>query len=132
MSATDNSLPPEVRLSLYLATRFLQELQLALQLIGIPSAYVRPGIEGIVFPRLYVGFTEDELERWGETDDGTELDDFVCAVPFAPKARHPCWAARDPEWWFMWWGDQTMPICEATDMRLAARVIAGQLYEESA
>jgi len=40
----DHTLPTEVRLSLYLATRLLQELELALQLIGIPSAYVRPGI----------------------------------------------------------------------------------------
>jgi hypothetical protein len=81
---------------------------------------------------LYVGFTEDELEGWGEEGDGTELDDFVCAVPFTPSAQRPSWAAPDPEWWFMWWGDQTMPICEATDMSRAARVIADQLFEESA
>lgn len=34
MLSIDNSIPSEVRLSLYLATRFLQELELALQLIG--------------------------------------------------------------------------------------------------
>jgi hypothetical protein len=120
----DHTIPSDVRLSLYLSTRFLQELSLALQLIGVPSAYVRPGVEGVDFPRLYVGFAEDELE-------GTELDDFVCAMPFTPMAQSPSRNARDPEWWFMWWGDQTLPICQATDMKQAARVIADQLFEGS-
>jgi hypothetical protein len=128
----DHTIPSEVRLSLYLSARFLQELELALQLIGVPSAYVRPGIEGVVFPRLYVGFTEDELEGWGETDDGAERDEFICAVPFTLNEQRRCWTDPDPEWWFMWWGDQMLPICRATDMRRAARVIADQLYEESA
>src|SRR6266545_4638914 len=46
----DHTIPSEVRLSLYLSARFLQELGLALQLIGVPSVYVRPGIEGVAFP----------------------------------------------------------------------------------
>lgn len=113
--------------------RFLQELELALRLIGIPSAYVRPGIEEVAFPRLYVGCTEDELEAFDVTDEArAELGGFVCAVPFALNEQRRCWADPDPEWWFMWWGDQTLPICQATDMRRAARVIADQLYEESA
>jgi hypothetical protein len=128
----DHTIPSDYRLSLYLSSRFLQELSVALQLIGIPSAYVRPGIEGVVFPRLYVGFTEDDLEGGDRMDDGTRLDDFVCGVPFAPPAQRPSWTAPDSEWWFMWWGDQTMPICKATDMKQAAQVIADQLLEESA
>jgi hypothetical protein len=46
----DHTIPSEVRLSLYLSARFLQELELALQLIGIPSVYVPPGVEGLPFP----------------------------------------------------------------------------------
>jgi hypothetical protein len=111
----DHTIPSEFRLSLYLSTRLLQELSLALRLIGVPSAYIRPGAEGVVFPRLYVGCADGEL------------DDFVCAVPLSSRAHCPCRSARDPEWWFMWWRDQTMPICEATDMKQAARVIADQL-----
>jgi hypothetical protein len=42
----DHTIPSEVRLSLYLSARFLQELELALQLIGGRCIYVRPGIEG--------------------------------------------------------------------------------------
>jgi hypothetical protein len=129
----DHTIPSEVRLSLYLSARFLQELGLALQLIGVPSVYVRPGIEGVAFPRLYVGCTEDELDALDGADEArAELDEFICAVPFTLNEQRRCWTDPDPEWWFMWWGDQTLPICQATDMRLAARVIAEQLYEESA
>jgi hypothetical protein len=129
----DHTIPSEVRLSWYLSARFLQELQLALQLIGVPSAYVRPGIEGVVFPRLYVGFTEDELETFDATDKASaELDEFICAVPFTLNEQCRSWTDPDPEWWFMWWGDQTLPICQATDMKHAALVIAEQLYGESA
>jgi hypothetical protein len=129
----DHTIPSEVRLSLYLSARFLQELELALRLIGVPCAYVRPGIEGVAFPRLYVGFDRDELEPLDATDEAsTELDEFICAVPFTLNEQRRSWTDPDPEWWFMWWGDQTLPICQATDMRIAARVIAEQLYEESA
>jgi hypothetical protein len=129
----DHTIPCEGRLSLYLSARFLQELQVALQLIGVRCAYVRPGIEGVVFPRLYLGFTEGELETLDATDEANaELDEFICAVPFTLNEQRHCWTDPDPEWWFMWWGDQTLPICQATDMRRAARVIADQLREESA
>ncbi len=76
---------------------------------------------------MYVGFTEDDFEEWDQTDDGTKIDDFVCSVPVTPPAQSPSWTASDPEWWFMWWGDQTMPICKATDMKQAAQVITAGL-----
>jgi hypothetical protein len=57
----DHTIPSEVRLSLYLSARFLQELGLALQLFGVPSVYVWPTLKGRP-PRWYVGFAEDELE----------------------------------------------------------------------
>jgi hypothetical protein len=116
----DHTIPSEVRLSLYLSMRFLQELQVALQLMGVPSIYVRPGIEGVAFPRLYVGCMEDDLQG----DDGAEPDEFVCCVPFASCPRDASSPASDLEWWFMWWGDELVPIC-------VARIIVDQLLAGS-
>jgi hypothetical protein len=124
----DHTVPSDLRLSLYLSTRLLQELELALQLMGVPSVYVRPGVEGIAFPRLYVGCMEADLQG----DDGAEPDEFVCSVPFASCPRDSSSPASDPEWWFVWWGDKTLPICKATNMRQAARIIAEQLLAGSA
>jgi hypothetical protein len=147
MSALDDIIPADIRLSLYLAKRFLQELQLALQLIGVPSAYIRPGIEGVVFPRLYVGSTtyepkalevaddreEPVAEPPGKAEDATdEFDFFICAVPLPLPGQHHSRLVPALEWWFMWWSDLLMPICQATDMKYVARVIADQLGEESA
>jgi hypothetical protein len=127
----DHTIPGDVRLSLYLSTRFLQELSIALQLIGIPSAYVRPGIAEAPFPRLYAGFTEDELEALEEMNEAAvEVEDFVCAVPFVLNEGSRCRTDSDPQWWFIWWADQTLPICPATDMNEAARIIAEQLFEQ--
>jgi hypothetical protein len=141
MYAIDDIIPQEVRLSLYLATRFLQELKLALQLIGIPSTYIRPGIDGVILPRLYVGCTEYDLHAWkmaeqadepsGKADGIGELDNFVCALPFSLNDQRRSRTAPELEWWFTWWGDQALPICQARDMRQAAQVIVEQLFEKS-
>lgn len=138
MSAIDETLPTEVRLSLYLSMRLLQELQLALQLIGMPSTYVRPGIEGVAFPRLYVGSTRDEPRAICEVDAVAEpadeppdkaedaivvLDYFICAVPLPLHGQQHSRLVPAVEWWFMWWGEELLPICVARDMRYAARVV---------
>jgi hypothetical protein len=78
-----------------------------------------------------MGFTEDELEGWGGTEDGAELDDFVCAVPSLPLRNAPPGLPRSRVVVHMV-GEQAVPICKATDMKQAARVIADQLCEESA
>jgi hypothetical protein len=124
----DNTLPAEIRLSLYLSTRLLQELQLALQLLGIPARYDRPGITGIGIPRLVVNPAEEDEETF-EVD---ETDDVICALPMVHKTLRLSWTDLDPQWWFMWWGDEPLPICQAVDMNKAARIIADQLFEESA
>jgi hypothetical protein len=99
----DRTIPSDLRLSLYLSTRLLQELSVALQLMGVPSVHIRAGIGGVAFPRLYVGCTDDDLQG---RDERAELDDFVCSVPFASCPRPPSSPPSDPEWWFVWWGDQ--------------------------
>jgi hypothetical protein len=122
----DNAIPDEVRLSLYLSTRYLQELELALTLLGVPCTYVRPGLGCYALPRLYVGFTDDAPEALRKAEN------FICALPFVLNSQWLSWNGLDPEWWFAWSGDPTTPICQATNMQQAARVIADQLFEESA
>jgi hypothetical protein len=143
----DHTIPSDVRLSLYLSARFLQELKLALQLIGVPSTYIRPGVEGINFPRLYVGCSAYEPKALEEADGIAEqvdeppekaagtavvLDEFICAVPLPFHGQHHSRLVPALEWWFMWWSDLLLPICQATDMNEAAWIIAEQLCEESA
>ncbi|HZB30337.1 MAG TPA: hypothetical protein VE465_09245 [Streptosporangiaceae bacterium] len=128
MSALDDTIPAEIRFSVYLSTRLLQELQLALQLLGVQCAYVRPGVEGIHFPRLYLSSTTYETRVPDKEDAITLLDYFVCVVPLPLPVQHHFRLVPAVEWWFMWWGDVLMPICTATDMQYAARVIVD--YEE--
>jgi hypothetical protein len=113
----------------YLATRLLQELQLALQLMDVESSYVRPWVEGICFPRLYLGSPTYE-PKVPETVEGgiTLLSYFVCAVPLPLPGQHHSRLVPAVGWWFMWWSDVLIPICPATDMWYAARVIVD--YEE--
>jgi hypothetical protein len=125
----DRAIPAEIKLSLYLSMRLLQELQIALQLIGIPSAYVRPGVGGMDFPRLHLGSTTYD-PTVSEKTNGMLLDCFICAVPLPLRGRPRSLLPPAVEWWFMWFTDLLTPICTATDMKHAARVIVS--YEESA
>jgi hypothetical protein len=131
MCTLDDTIPTDIRLSLYLSARLLQELQLALQLIGIPSTYIRPGVEGIDFPRLHLGSTTYEPRKLGKAYGGLILlDYFICAVPLPLPGQRKSRLVPPVEWWFMWWSDLLEPICPATDMKYAARVIVED--EESA
>jgi hypothetical protein len=119
----DNTIPSEARLSMYVSARYLQELEIALLLLGIPSRYERPGMRRIMLPRLYV-----------EHLDHGELDEAVCAIPRVSDARGLAWDAPDPQWWFMWWkppAETREPICPAANMKKAAHLIAVRLREEA-
>lgn len=131
MCILDDTIPTDIRLSLYLSARLLQELQLAFQLIGVPSACIRPGVEEINFPRLHLGSSTYEPGKLGKAYGGlVVLDYFICAVPLPLPGQRHSRLVPAVEWWFMWWSDLLEPICPATDMKHAARVIAG--YEKSA
>jgi hypothetical protein len=115
LSMVGNTIPSEMRLSLYISTRFLQELELALQLIGIPARYERPGSGGIIPPRLNVEHPQGCVEK------------AICAYPWLLESA-------ETEWWFEWFGsrgDIRERICPATDMPRAARTIAERLREEA-
>jgi hypothetical protein len=126
----DNTIPDEARLSLYLSARYLQELQLALRLIDVPSTYVRPGIGGYGLPQLHVGPAEYDPEALGEPDGTIAVrDDFICALPFVLSTQRLSWTDPEPEWRFMWCWHEPLQIWQAVDMMEAARIIAGQLFE---
>jgi hypothetical protein len=112
----DSTIPDESRLTLYLSTRYLQELELALRLAGIRTRYERPGIEGFDLPRLVV---EHPAFGW--------MNEVICAMPMLLEGPNP-------EWWFEWhkpWKDTRERICLAVDMTSAARLVAQELREES-
>lgn len=123
MEVTDQTVPSEVRISLDLSSRYLQDLQRTLWLLGIRARYERPGVQGIIMPRLYV-----------EHSEHGELSAAICAEPFQLDA----W---NLEWWFAW--RSFMPcdcaeciqhelerIYRVEDMEKAAQIIAGQLGSE--
>jgi hypothetical protein len=118
----DDTIPCGARLAVYLSARFLQELEIALRLLGIPVWYERPGMDGIIVPRLRV-------EHVGHQ----EPDAVICTVPQVFDTP-PAWRTPDPRWWFMWWTrneEAHEPICEAVDMNEAAHLIAAQSHEEN-
>jgi hypothetical protein len=111
-AAPGETIPSETRLFLHLAAGHLQELALALKQIGVPSRYERPGVEGVVLPRLVVEHAEHG-----------ELDEVICASAW----RLP---GPDAHWWFEWWEwwqGARVPICRIRDIDEAAQVIARQL-----
>src|SRR5918992_2060017 len=112
----DNTIHGQLQFSWYLSTRYLQELGLALQLIGIPTRHQGPKLaEEFEFepPRLYV--------------DPDEIHVFVCALPFVVDGMFLSFNALNPQWWFTWRRNQTSPICRATDMRKAAQIIGKEV-----
>lgn len=119
----DNTIPDEARLALYMSARYLQELEIALRLAGVPARYERPRLGETVVPRLRV-------EHVGDGDP----DEVICTIPRAFDTRSLTHDAADPQWWFMWWAPQQRrrePICPAVDMNAAARVIATRRHEET-
>jgi hypothetical protein len=115
----ENAISGETRLWLYMSACYLQELELALRLAGVPSRYERPGIDGILIPRLCVADS-----RNGQADAA------ICAIPRVFDVRRPAWKGPDPQWWFLWWKPPAQPrdpICPAVDMNEAARLVAAQL-----
>lgn len=121
----DNTIALDVWPSLYLSSRYLQELEIALRSVGIRTRYERPGLDGIVIPRLYV-----------EHPEHGELSQALCATPLRTNSR-------GLEWWFEWRSftpcdcsecirTELERICRIGDMSTAAQLIAQQLYEESA
>ncbi|HEX6468747.1 MAG TPA: hypothetical protein VF069_06580 [Streptosporangiaceae bacterium] len=103
-----NALPAEDRLSLYVATRLLGELQSALHLIGLATRYERPGAHGVEQPRLYV------LRPTGE---GPEE-----AVRVTTRTTH----VPHSESWFEWERENER-ICRTSDLPTATRLIAERL-----
>jgi hypothetical protein len=119
----DDTIPGEVRLALYISARYLQELEIALRLAGVPARYERPGMDGKIVPRLFV-------EHPGHGDP----DAIICTIPLEFDGQPLAWDVPDPPWWFMWWprhAEARESICPAVDMNEAARVIAGRSREES-
>ncbi|HEU5156726.1 MAG TPA: hypothetical protein VFU43_06980 [Streptosporangiaceae bacterium] len=119
----DNTIPGEARLALYMSGRYLQELETALRLAGVSARYERPGIDGVIVPRLFV-----ELPGHGDPNE------VICTIPREFDGRPRGRDMPDPPWWFMWWsrrGGTRAPICPAVDMNEAARVIAARLREET-
>jgi hypothetical protein len=110
------TVPSETRLVLYISAGYLQELETELKALSIPARYERPGINGVVLPRLVVTHPEHG-----------EMDEVICASG---------WQLVGPnaEWWFewwQWWQGSREPICRTRDIAQAARIIAQQLREES-
>lgn len=119
----DNAIPGEARLALYMSARYLQELEIALRLAGVPARYDRPGMEAGLVPRLFV-------EHPGQA----ELGGIICTISPELDGRRLPWNASDPPWWFMWWlrdERRREPICPAVDMTEAAHLIAARLREEA-
>jgi hypothetical protein len=121
---THDTIPDESRLTLYLSTRYLQELEVALQLAGVRTRYERPGVDGIELPRLVV---EHPAFGW--------MNEVICALPLLLEGPNP-------QWWFEWRSfvscrcpdcvdKKPERICVAKDMIQAARLIAEELREES-
>lgn len=121
----DNTIATDVWPSLYLSSQYLQELETALRSVGIRTRYQRPGIDGIVMPRLYV-----------EHPEHGQLSHALCATPWRANSQ-------SLEWWFEWRSftpcncfecvhTELRRICRIRDISRAAQTIAGQLYEESA
>jgi hypothetical protein len=100
-----NALPAETRLSLYVATRLLGELQVALQLIGLATRYERPGAQGVEQPRLYVSHPA-----------GESAEEAV-RVTAQPAGGPDC------ERWFEW-ERESERICPTSDLPGATRLIA--------
>lgn len=122
-AVVENTIPSEARLALYMSARYLQELEIALRLAGIPVRYQRPGTDSGLVPRLFV-------EHPGQGD----LGEIICTLPLELGGQDLAWDAPDPPWWFMWCprGAQTRePICPAVDMKAAAEIIAARLREET-
>lgn len=105
----DNAIQGQLGFSLYLSSRYLKELGVALQRLGIPTRYKGPVVEEHKFepPRLYLRPDERHV--------------FVCAVPMDGIFLY--WCARNPQWWFTWGRNETLLICPAIDMSKAARII---------
>lgn len=114
----DNTIPGAVRLSMYLASRYLRELQVALQLVGVSVSYERPGFGGIGLPRLRLPHGE--------------ADKAIYAIPRLPCGQRMEGDTSDPQWWFVWSpAERLRPICPAVDMNQAARIIAEQVNEDA-
>jgi hypothetical protein len=119
----EDTIPGEARLALYMSARYLQELETALRLIGTPARFVRPGIDGVIVPRLCVA-----------CPDHGEPDEIICSLSQVFDGSQPAWNAPDPPWWFMWWTRHSAPhepICQAVDMNEVARIIAARLREQT-
>jgi hypothetical protein len=99
---------------LYVSARYLQELAVALGLIGVESWYARPGIGGVLMPRLYVKFP---VVGW--------VDDCVCASREFSDAG-------GSDWWFIRvsHAGSSRRICRPVDMARAARLVAEELGSE--
>jgi hypothetical protein len=117
-----NVIAGESNLSLFLCTRYLQELEIALRLTGIRTCYERPGMQGIYWPRLCV---ENPEHGW--------MDEVICVVPLLLDGPNPTW-------WFEWRSlvpcacsyckeADRQRIYPATDMTKAAQIIAEQLRD---
>ena len=80
-----------------------------MRLLRVPTRYEGPVVEEFEGkpPRLYIG--PDETYR------------FVCALPFI--GMFLSFVDLNPRWWFTWRGNQSAPMCPATDMNEAARII---------
>ena len=113
ITTVEDTIPDDSRLALYFSTRYLQELQLALRLVGVLARYERPGIDTIMLPRLVV-----------EHPERGELDEVICAT----RSRRR--DGPNAAWWFEWRlfrDGRRERICTATDMSKAARIVAEQL-----
>lgn len=111
-AALGDTVPSETRLFLHISAGHLQELALALKQLEVPARYERPGVAGVVLPRLVV-----EHAAHGE------LDEVICASAW----RLP---GPDAQWWFEWWEwwqGVRVPICRIKNIDEAAQVIARHL-----
>jgi hypothetical protein len=122
MCATlDSIIPDESRLALYYATRYLQELEIALRLEGVHTHYDRPGCGGITVPRLRIRLANADWSDW-----------VVGVSPKVLETQTLEWNEAEPEWWFMWCKARLRkPICQAVDMPHAARLIVLELQADS-
>lgn len=98
LTPADNIDPADHRLSLYLGTRYMTRLQAALQHVGLPTRYARPGAHGIDRPCLYVHHPVHDVPL-----------EAICVKP-----------------WFEWQRAGEL-ICPAIDIPKAAQLIAEQL-----
>lgn len=108
----DVNVPGETRLFLYMAAGYLRRLAAALHDEGVSAWYARPGVRGVVLPRVYVIHPEH-----GEMDAVVGVSGGQVLGPNA-------------EWWFewwQWWRGSREPICRTSDIPRAAWIIARQL-----